>query len=161
MKKYSIILFVPVLLLLTATLIQAEVKTIYFLYRTKAKGVLKLDCQKKRSGSGYVCYDQDGEEQDFPPGPEWRQVKVQDICFRHKVNDRMKEVKGCVQIEEPGQAPPIYVCQQAKENKLFLPGDKWEKISGDDSRCKDTPMKISDGIPRNGSTARPAQIEWR
>ncbi|RWX47665.1 hypothetical protein VT98_12091 [Candidatus Electrothrix communis] len=90
MKPGQIIPVVLSILLLAATSARAEVKGVSFLHRTKAKSVLKLDCDEERTGTAppaYTCYNKNGKEQSITPGPEWQLVKLSPACLLNTVTD--------------------------------------------------------------------------
>ncbi len=78
MKRYSVILFAPALLLLVAGLAQAELKEVSF--RNTKDGALKLYCQKigGRIKTSILC-----NKQPFIPDAAWEEINAKKVCFQH------------------------------------------------------------------------------
>ena len=88
---------VALILLAAASAVRAEVEEVYFLHRTKTKGVLKLDCDKEQKGNGppvYTCYDNDGNDQLITPGPEWQLAELSRVCLHNTVTDTVRDCLG-------------------------------------------------------------------
>jgi hypothetical protein len=154
----TIVVFASLAILIAAAAAQSETNEVYFLHRTNKKSMLQLNCDEEKNGYAqpiYTCYHQGNKP--ITLGPEWRLVKVKDVCFRHKVRDT---INACIQIVEPKKRSPSYVCLYGKENRFFLPSDKWEKINANDSRCQDNPRKPRELIRGDGSSSNPSEIEW-
>ncbi|XOF34214.1 MAG: hypothetical protein ACL93V_02660 [Candidatus Electrothrix sp. YB6] len=158
--KPFLIATVALMLLGAASVGRAEVKEVYFLHRTKTKGVLKLDCDKEQKGNRppvYTCYDNDGNGQSITPGPEWQLAELSRVCLHNTVTDT---VRDCLGIAAPGKQPEFFVCQDDK-GTFFRPPTEWEKLNADDGRCAPPPKKLVDLLIRGESSAAlPSQIEW-
>ncbi|CAK8720191.1 hypothetical protein KKHLCK_09375 [Candidatus Electrothrix laxa] len=159
MKPGQTITVVLSVLLLAATSTKAEVKAVYFLHRTKAKSVLKLDCDEELKGNGssvYTCYNKNGKEQLMTPGPEWQLVELSPACLLNTVSDTVDN--SCAGVAMPGQEPMLYLCQKDKE--LFQVSEQWEPLPAADARCGSRQVAVVELIRGDSSLSRPSQIEW-
>ncbi|WLE96985.1 MAG: hypothetical protein QTN59_20210 [Candidatus Electrothrix communis] len=159
MKLRQVITVVLTVLLLAATSTQAEVKGVSFLHRTKAKSVVKLDCDEERTGTAppaYTCYNKNGKEQPITPGPEWQLVKLSPACLLNTVTDTVDT--SCAGVAELGKQPRLYICQKDKE--VFQVSKQWKPLPVDDARCGSRKTDVVELIRGDSSATRPSQIEW-
>lgn len=160
MKLRQVIPVVLTVLLLAATSTEAEVKGVYFLHQTKAKSVLKLDCDVERTDTAppvYTCYNDNGKEQRITPGQEWQLVEMSYACLRNKVTDTV--INSCAGVAASRKEPMLYICEKDKE--IFQVSEQWEPLPAADVRCGSRQVDVVELIRGESSLSRPSQIEWR
>ena len=137
MKKYSILLFVPALLLLAASSASADRKKVFFQHvRDKT---LKTDCVEIKGKYDvvphYTCYDDESKKQSVTPGAEWRLVETKKVCFLHKVTDM---IRSCIAVTPLDKSGTTYTCFKGQP-----PTSDWIKLKPEDSRCAER-LKLFD-----------------
>lgn len=129
MKKYSVIFFLFVLLLLVTLTVQAAELG----FRNKNSKALQLDCSKSNNNKqfAYTCYDHDGNETYINEGAEWELIHFEKVCFRHKQRD---SIRVCLEFIASGSKGKSYGCANGKGQ--YLPPDKnWGLMTGSSAIC--------------------------
>lgn len=100
-------------------------------FRNKKSKMLHLDCSESVKGpSAYTCFDGNGGETHLDEGPEWELFNHQQVCFRHKEDDR---ILVCYELTMPGSAAKSYAC--SRKDSYFEPGKDWELMPGSNAIC--------------------------
>lgn len=124
------------LLLAAAGFAQAELG-----FKNKKSKMLHLDCSKSVKGpSAYTCFDRDGGETHLDEGHEWELFNHQQVCFRHKEDDR---ILVCCELTMPGNAAKSYAC--SNKDTYFEPGKDWELMPGGHASCE---QKLRHNVPK-------------
>ncbi len=120
---------------------------------------LKTDCVEIRGKYDafprYTCFDDKGDSQPVNPGPEWTPVKLEKVCFMHKVHD---SIRVCVEIIDPkDKSTSGYACAvKDKPPRPFEPTEDWEKLTAEDKRC--APRLQSFEVPKKIEMPAPTEL---